>query len=101
MANVYLEKALETFNILRHSERELILKKEQQIAVENLLSGLPTGFGKSPDWKIGQFSTRSRGTQLLSNLRAGAKNLTQGRAQGLQGAQKRMLQCTCQMNIDI
>ena len=40
-------------NILRHSERELILKKEQQIAVENLLSGrdvlavLPTGFGKS------------------------------------------------------
>ena len=107
MANVYLEKALEKLNILRHSERELILKKEQQIAVENLLSGrdvlavLPTGFGKSPDWKIGQFSTRSRGTQLLSNLRAGAKNLTQGRAQALQGAQKRMLQCTCQMNIDI
>ena len=53
MANVYLEKALGKLNILRHSERELILKKEQQIAVENLLSGrdvlavLPTGFGKS------------------------------------------------------
>ena len=53
MANVYLEKALEKLNILRHSERELILRKEQQIAVENLLSGrdvlavLPTGFGKS------------------------------------------------------
>ena len=53
MANVYLEKALEKLNILRHSERELILKKEQQIAVENLLSGrdvlavLRTGFGKS------------------------------------------------------
>ena len=49
MANVYLEKALEKLNVLRHSERELILKREQQIAVENLLSGrdvlavLPTG----------------------------------------------------------
>ena len=41
------------------------------------------------------------GAQLLSNQRAGAKNLPQGRAQGLQGAQKRMLQCTCEMNIDI
>ena len=41
------------------------------------------------------------GAQLLSNLRAGAKNLTQGRAQGLQGAQKRMLQCTCHINVDI
>ena len=30
-------EALEKLNILRHSERELILKKEQQIAVENLL----------------------------------------------------------------
>ena len=30
------------------------------------------------------------GAQLLLNLRAGAKNLTQGWAQGLQGAQKRM-----------
>ena len=41
------------------------------------------------------------GAQLLSNLRAGAKSLTQGQAQGLQGVQKRMLQCTCEMNIDI
>ena len=32
-------EALEKLNTLRHSERELILKKEQQIAVENLLLG--------------------------------------------------------------
>ena len=31
--------ALEKLNILRHSERELILKNEQRIAVENLLLG--------------------------------------------------------------
>lgn len=46
-------KALETLNILRNSQREIILKEQQELAVEELLLGkdvlavLPTGFGKS------------------------------------------------------
>ena len=53
MAKVFVDKALEKLNILRHSGRKIILKKEQEIAVENLILGnnvlavLPTGFGKS------------------------------------------------------
>lgn len=48
-----INTALEKLNILRHSQREIILKREQEIAIENLLLGndvlavLPTGFGKS------------------------------------------------------
>ncbi len=48
-----MDKALEKLNILRHSEREIVLKKEQETAVENLILGnnvlavLPTRFGKS------------------------------------------------------
>ncbi len=37
MAKVYVDKALEKLNILRHSEREIVLKKEQETAVENLI----------------------------------------------------------------
>jgi ATP-dependent DNA helicase RecQ len=53
MAKECINTALEKLNILRHSQRKLILKKEQEIAIENLLLGndvlavLPTGFGKS------------------------------------------------------
>ena len=36
---MYIWRSIGKLNILRHSERELILKKEQQIAVENLLLG--------------------------------------------------------------
>jgi ATP-dependent DNA helicase RecQ len=53
MAKECVNTALEKLNILRHCQRKLILKKEQEIAIENLLLGsdvlavLPTGFGKS------------------------------------------------------
>ena len=53
IAKVYVDKALEKLNILRHSEWEIVLKKERETAVENLILGndvlavLPTGFGKS------------------------------------------------------
>ena len=36
---MYVDKALEKLNILRHSEREIILKKKQETAVENLILG--------------------------------------------------------------
>ena len=36
---MYIWRSIGKINILRHSERELILKNEQQIAVENLLLG--------------------------------------------------------------
>ncbi len=47
---MYVDKALEKLDILRHSEREVIFKKKQETAVENLILGndvlavLPTGF---------------------------------------------------------
>jgi superfamily II DNA helicase RecQ len=53
MAKACVNTALEKLNILRHCQRKLILKKEQEIAIENLLLGndvlavLPTSFGKS------------------------------------------------------
>ena len=34
-----MDKALEKLNILRHSEQEIILKKKQETAVENLILG--------------------------------------------------------------
>ncbi len=34
-----MDKALEKLNIIRHSEREIFLKKKQETAVENLILG--------------------------------------------------------------
>ena len=34
-----MDKKPKKLNILRHSEREIILKKEQEIAVKNLMLG--------------------------------------------------------------
>ena len=48
--------------------------------------------------KLGSFQRDLGGATAVKSKGRGEK-LTQGRAQGLQGAQKRMLQCTCQMNI--
>ena len=52
MADKALSKALASLNI-RQEDRDIFLKKEQEIAVKNLLYGrdvmaiLPSGFGKS------------------------------------------------------
>ena len=46
--------------------------------------------------KLGSFRRDLGGTTAVKS-KGRAKSLTQG----LQGAQKQMLQCTCQMNIDI
>jgi superfamily II DNA helicase RecQ len=46
-------EALETLNVLRGNQQQIILKEEQEVAVEKLLLGqdvlavLPTGYGKS------------------------------------------------------
>ena len=48
-----MAEALENLNILRNNQRNIILKEQQEVAVEELLLGkdvlavLPTGFGKS------------------------------------------------------
>ena len=48
-----LRSAVQRFNEIRHWKRELVLKREQEIAVKELLAGkhvlavLPTGYGKS------------------------------------------------------
>ena len=50
--------------------------------------------------KLGSFR-RDPGGATAVNCKGRDEKSDQGRAQGLQGAQKRMLQCTCQMNVDI
>ena len=50
--------------------------------------------------KLGDFRRDLGGATAVKSKGKGKKS-DPGRAQGLQGAQKRMLQCTCQMNIDI
>ena len=46
-------QAIETLNVVRGNQQEIILKEEQQIATEKLLLGqdvlavLPTGYGES------------------------------------------------------
>ena len=39
VVKVCVDKKPKKLNILRHSEREIILKKEQEIAVKNLMLG--------------------------------------------------------------
>ena len=51
--NVRVAEALETLNVLRGNQQQIILKEEQEVAVEKPLLGqdvlavLPTGYGKS------------------------------------------------------
>ena len=53
MADECLRSAISKLNLIQHSTRELVLKREQEIAVKELLAGkhvlavLPTGYGKS------------------------------------------------------
>ena len=53
MADECLRSAISKLNLIQHLTRELVLKREQEIAVKELLAGkhvlavLPTGYGKS------------------------------------------------------
>ncbi len=53
MADECLRSAISKLNLIQHSTRKLVLKREQEIAVKELLAGkhvlavLPTGYGKS------------------------------------------------------
>ena len=74
IAKEFLDKALEKLNILRHSQREIILKKEQQVAIEQLLLGndvlavLPTGFGKSMIFTVFLIAKQEMDKQQDNNL---------------------------------
>ena len=74
IAKEFLDKALEKLNILRRSQREIILKKEQQVAIEQLLLGndvlavLPTGFGKSMIFTVFLIAKQEMDKQQDNNL---------------------------------